>query len=155
MSSGTKKKNDKPKNASKKKKPETGLEAIEQRVQSEIESLSEFHPETVKRDNQILKAILKPSQEPVIQLQPSEPSGTQNITKKFNLKIKSRESRGTRRIKVKPVDKEEPVVNETIDVLNTITIYGVELRFEKVANKDKMILLTENGSDDSPYKQKY
>jgi hypothetical protein len=151
MSSGTKKKNDKPKNVTKRKKPQGDFEKA---IENEINELSEFHPEKVSRDNQILKAIFKSDTESE-ELQPVPTE--QNLTKKYNLKIKTREVRGTRKLKIKPtseVGSEQLEEVNVVDVLKALEIYGVELRFEKVANKEKMILLTNNGDENSPYKQK-
>ena len=167
MSSGTKKKSDKPNTKTKKIKIKVPVQ-IENAIRSEIDTLLELHPALVKRDNQIVRALLEgkeqgvePVQEGVEPVQQGvEPvqEGVEPVHgKTLKLKIKPRETRGTRKIKLKPaeVEPEQDVdVVEAIDVLNTITIYGVELRFEKTSNKEKMITLTENGSENSPYKEK-
>jgi len=114
-----------------------------------IKSLTEIRRTPVARENQILKYLREGSLgEPLVSI---EPLPEQTVEEPLKLIIKNpdykpRAEKGTRKKIV-----EGNVVLKSADIL---TIYGQDLRFEKPSNKDKMAELTNNGAENSPYRER-
>jgi hypothetical protein len=112
------------------------------------DTFTKINGATVAKENQIFKYLREGGLgEPVVSVEPlPEPSETGAPLK---LKIRNpdyvpRAQKGTRKMQV-----EGDIVLKNADIL---TLYGHDLRFEKPANRVKMVKLTNNGDESNQYR---
>ena len=110
-------------------------------VNAAIQAITAVHPAQVSRENQILR-FLREDATPPLQV---EPLVQEEAPIKLSIKNPTyiaRAEKGTRKKIV-----EGAIVLKNADIL---TLYGHELRFEKPANREKILELTNNGDESSP-----